>query len=435
MNSKWGVSNPYHDEQLFNRNLCLHYFYPLIRIETNKKTLDDSLENLDFGTLSIVVFQTIVNHMGTGTGASEEAIEDAIRHATLKMCPMATPIQLLKVIEKTRHALSNAAEGYCHFKERVFDFKSERFKNVNFHFIEKVETEYGDSCYALTNHGLSILLDSLNVPLENRQIGEELLLEESLRTGAIDQALIAAEQAKVLSMQYHRELTNKKDYLRLHYYNFSWKQDVLPQLEKAHDHVHRCINLEQRILATLSEKMGVSSSDDFRHMESIVKECLERHIRLSNILTNFHEEYIRQQELHGFLPRPVTHIPDPYEDLLIPLLSAHREIGTLLRDPLCRLFSGPNIPGCFDLNSGLTELFRPLYQVEDQPLADIPDKTMEIIELYEPQFTEEVIEQAKRILKEYIHHHDGFFLSDLLKSLEDRYSKLIQMAVIFVLRK
>ncbi len=201
------------------------------------------------------------------------------------------------------------------YLRRRFDFK----------LLVEVAAPDGEVYLRASDEAINVLVGALDTDVESAQIAAEVKLENLIRRGLLEDARLAAEQARYRTVQYAESLRHKLDATRRDVRSVDWLTTVPTLLDEALTHIESRYRAETAILANIADARDEATEPRRRRQAAdlvdVVNECIQRHTQLQARLQEAGATFRAEQDRQQFSDRPRRAAIDVFGQLLRPCLA------------------------------------------------------------------------------------------------------------------
>ncbi len=365
------------DEALVRRVKALACTAPLQALEDNKAGLG-RVDGRPYHMVELALhtIDQVAMAMDFNTGAEHAKVVEQVSHFAAVQVPAQSEQNHRAVAEWVLHKLINIGTI-----DRGFTWSYGRLETggaygrYDFDFKLLVEHSVADGRVYLrvTDEAINVLVGALDTDVESAQVAAEHKLDYLINRGRLEDAKLAAEQARYRTVQYGEYLRQYLDATRRDVRTVDWEQQVPSLLEEALQHIEERYRHESAILANITEHRD--SAQDARKKQQaaalvdIVRDCIHRHMQLQTRLQGAGALFRKEQDRQQFSGPPQRAAADIFNQLLVPLLGM--PVGAAMA-PVTEFFRSGMAPTPPTVTSMSTLVARLLaVRVESSPYAGI----------------------------------------------------------------
>ncbi|MFF3552274.1 hypothetical protein ACFYXL_02510 [Streptomyces tsukubensis] len=392
------------DDGLVRRVKALACTAPLQALEDNKR----SLGRVDAGPyhmveLALHTIDQVAMAMDFDKGAEHGKVIEQVSRFAAVQAPEQREHEHHTVAEWVLHKLINIGtvdRGFTWKYGRIEGQGSYSRYDFAFKLLVEHSTSDGRVYLRVTNEAINVLVGALDTDVESAQVAAEYKLEYLINRGRLEDAKLAAEQARYRTVQYGEYLRQYLDATRRDVRTVDWEQQVPRLLEEALEHIEERHRHESAILTNITEHRDSARDAQKKRQAAglveIVRECIHRHMQLQNRLqgagTLFREEQDRQQ----FSGPPQRAAVDVFNQLLVPILGLPAVAALTPVTDFFRSGVAPAPPGVTSMSTLIDRLLT--VRSESSPYAGtvpLPDVQADA---EQPPFSEEDQRTAGQLL-------------------------------------
>lgn len=316
------------DDGLVRRVKALACTAPLQALEDNKGSLGRvDARPYHMVELALHTIDQVAMAMDFDKGAEHAKVIEQVSHFAAVQVPDQQAHEHRAVAEWVLHKLINIgtldrgftwtygrvnAEGaYNHYK---FDFK----------LLVEHSTSDGQVYLRVTDEAINVLVGALDTDVESAQVAAEHKLEYLISRGRLEDAKLAAEQARYRTVQYGEYLRQYLDATRRDVRTVDWEQQVPTLLEEALEHIEARYRHESAILTNITEHRDgardTRKKQQAAGLVDIVRDCIHRHMQLQTRLQGAGALFRKEQDRQQFSGPPQRAAADVFNQMLVPLL-------------------------------------------------------------------------------------------------------------------
>jgi hypothetical protein len=383
------------------RVATLARMYPLHRFEASKAARHIDLGKHDLRTLSLMVFDAVIERMGLAAGAPRDEIIEALRPIIIAAEPNSDFGRVAEVATTVLDFLMNEEERRRAFREQMLVVENgvQVSKEVSFHYLQQVLGPNDEPLYRATVEGINLYTGTLGLDVEDAHAANAAVLKYQIGRGRFREAVATARQAVAITTQYEQKVQRALDIARRDITQVNWASEVLQTLGEARDHLRTRIDADNEILRAVEDHEDDANIQERGHIAELV-----RHIR---------ECQSRNSALHqAFRPRALGVLPDLEASVLrSSLMLAESRLDIETSWQLTAIFLPPSPPSIADGRRLIELLLAPPREYEG---ANSGLSEPEAEEMTQPadRFAEQDYRDADTLLEAA--PADGALISDLL---------------------
>ena len=392
-----------HEPSFPGRVAAFLRFSPVIEAAQSARRREWPDDGYDIVTLALAAIDLVVSRQGFAEEATRQDVVAALAGLAGLACPGRPPAEHLDVGGFVVDALLNRQGHQAKFRYVTSDYSSaehgHRQREVPFSLLEEHDhPARGENVLRATADAIIALIGGLNFDVEDEQVATEIVLERQLERNAFDSAIRSAERARLLSVGLAQELDRlvKQTRRDLRLVEDEWATDAPQRLETAREHIRERLATERHLLGKVQE--ALTSGENLilaaaRRIARLLEECQQRHEALHERVIEARSVFLDEQERQSFRPPALLNLPDPHQQVLLPLL----ELGQPAALPLAERFASdmlglqaPRLPRLYRLVNDLWSR-----RAESAPPGE-PDGDPELADPPAPLLRAEVIDVAVR---------------------------------------
>ena len=317
---------------LTHRLRVLLHAWPLHDLRRGDGYVEPEVRHYDSLTLALRTFDFIIEHMGLDQEADSPRVRGALApllesmDRAAELSPDAKRHDL--VVERLLAGLRNDGAGRHPFLLSYTDVDSDGLAVSRVLQVQLLRDQFqadGGIVLRLTNEGINLFLNALELDLESAQAAAEAVVESQLARGKFNEAVSAAKNARRQSLRYEERLTAVLRDTRRDIRRVDWHVEVPRMLEDACLHIETRLNVERNILTSADHQLQLlpEGSDRARQVAQIaelVRDCLQRHTGLHSTVMAARNVFLEEQTRQAFTPARPFAPPDLLRAILEPLL-------------------------------------------------------------------------------------------------------------------
>lgn len=387
------------------RNLLL--FRPLFHLELNKLRIGDEssgdkglFQGVDTHYLVLSALDFMMEGTTVNTGSTQQEVLARLSALAQAMKPVLTPTQALRVAEVVLDTLDNKADAYREFAPEYFDAARQTQRDMRFRLVTYQPDLEDVYRYRPTSEGYLVYLGMLDLAPEDSQELMEKMLDLLVKRGRFEAALEIARRARKLSLEYRQLIRDRLMQAYRAPGSVSWSRDLEGKMSAARSHVAARQAEDQRMEEAVREALQacdeIKTRQDLSKLLETLRSASLIRSNLVNDITVAPGKFLASQQ-SVFRARRPSGLPD-LEDRVLPqiaglpvsVLAAHA-------DNCISALYPPAWPKVYDLSNVCALL---LERRPEGPALDEDDGEIAPFEPPNEQFTQEVIGQVERWLKQ-----------------------------------
>ncbi|WP_221089706.1 zf-HC2 domain-containing protein [Deinococcus aquaedulcis] len=321
---------------LAKRSRVLLALEPLLALREWDARRDEGTRHYDTIALTLRAFDLIVESSGFGAEVNEETV---IR----ELLPLLHQMDLAAGVppDRGQHAafatrllsrLRNDEEARRPFRATYTDFDQGRpvIREVAFHLLEEQFIDDERFALRLSVEATNLFLSALDFEIEDAQAALEGVIQSQIERGRFEEAVQFARDARARSVQLQEKFDRLLRETRRDMRQVDWRTDMPRLLGEGLSHLQGRLRVEQEVIQTARERLehlspGSPEAQQVARIAALIDECFLRHTHLHHVLLGAREVFFTEQDRQAFAPRPRTHLPDLFREVLEPLLAAPRD--------------------------------------------------------------------------------------------------------------
>lgn len=360
----------------------------------------------DIVTLALAAIDLIVSHQGFEEEATRTDVVSVLADLAQLAAPDRPPGEHVDVAAFVVDALLNRPNHQARFRYVTSDYSSpehgHRHRAVPFSLLEEHDHPTRDeNVLRATADAINALIGGLDFDVEDEQVATEIVLGRQLERNAFGAALKSAERARLLSVGLSEELDRliKQTRRDLRTVEEEWATAVPDRLESAREHIRERLTAERHLLQKIREALA---SDDTkilaaaRRIAQLLEECQRRHEALHQRVIAARGIFLDEQERQAFRPPALITLPDPHQQVLLPVLELDRAMASTLTERFLVDMWGPRV-------THLPRLYRLINDLWSRRTSDTQDNRgedePELADPPLPLLRQEVIDVAVRAVR------------------------------------
>ncbi|MEU1281574.1 hypothetical protein [Streptomyces sp. NPDC005805] len=316
------------DDGLVRRVKALACTAPLQALEDNKGSLGRvDARPYHMVELALHTIDQVAMAMDFDKGAEHAKVIEQVGHFAALQVPEQGRHEHRAVAEWVLHKLINIGtldRGFTWRYGRVNGAGDYSRFDFDFKLLVEHSTSDGHVYLRVTDEAINVLVGALDTDVESAQVAAEHKLEYLINRGRLEDAKLAAEQARYRTVQYGEYLRQYLDATRRDVRTVDWEQQVPTLLQDALEHIEARYRHENAILTNITEHRDgardARKKQQAAGLVDIVRDCIHRHMQLQNKLQGAGALFRKEQDRQQFSGPPQRAAIDVFNQLLIPLL-------------------------------------------------------------------------------------------------------------------
>ncbi len=290
---------------------------PLFRLEASKNSYTDEegnplLEGLDTYYLCLAALYRVMEGEAGMKCYTREEVKHYLANIAQTIKPALSDENGNRVADIVIDTLDNARNSYVMFSYTYFHAPTGTTRQKDFRLVNYDDVD-DRRCILPTHEGYQVLMGTLDVPLEEKQILAQRMLTLLLERGHFQQALEVARDVWMKASEYRNHIRALLDNALRSPGTVNWEQSLLPYLEAASKHIDEAQNNLQHINDVIADKRSQAKGDN-RVALANTKDWAEKALRIRAVLLEeIHaapEQFKKAQALI-FRMRAPSGLPDP----------------------------------------------------------------------------------------------------------------------------
>ncbi|MFI6817207.1 hypothetical protein ACIBG7_32745 [Nonomuraea sp. NPDC050328] len=382
-------------------------FSPVIEAAQTAHRRDWPEDTYDIVTLALTAIDLVVARQGFEFEATRQDVVDALS----ALCGLAAPSrpvgEHVDVASFVVDALLNRPSGQAPFRYVTSDYSDQetghRRREVPFSLlVEHDHASRDENVLRATKDAINALIGGLDFDVEDEQVATELVLERQLARNAFDAALKSAERARLLSASLAEGLDRllKQTRRDLRIVTEEWAEAVPDRLDAARTHIRERLKSERLLLEKVRNALvsgEVKLLTSALRIAQLLEECQRRHEALHHRVIAARGVFLEEQERQAFRPPASVALPDPQQEILLPLLEWGSAAASSLTERFLTDMAGPRPPRLPRLYRLVNDLWARNGAVGAGERSD--EDEVELAELPAPLIRPEVVELAIRAVR------------------------------------
>jgi hypothetical protein len=288
---------------------------PLHQFEATKKTRSIDLSTYDMRTLSLMVFDAIIERMGLATGASREEISTALRPLIIAGDPQVDPARITEVVDTVLDFLLNEQDRRRAFREevRIVENGVQVTREVSFHYIQQLLGPNDQPLFRATVEGINLYTGTLGLDVEDAHTANAAVLKYQIGRGRFREAVATARQAVAISTGYAQKVRRALETAQRDIAQVDWVREILATLGDAREHLRGRIDADNEISAAVEEHQDDAEPHERGHVAELIghiRECQARHAELHRVVMEANDAWLGEHARQAFRPRAISALPD-----------------------------------------------------------------------------------------------------------------------------
>jgi len=329
-------------------------FSPVIEAVQGARRRDWPDDTYDIVTLALTAIDLIVSRQGFEMEVTRPEVITALANLTQAAAPDRPGEEHRDVAAFVLDFLLNRQGHQAPFRYVTSDYSSpqagHRQRQVPFSLVvEHDDPTQDENVLRATRDAINALIGGLDFDVEDEQVATELVLERQLARNAFDAALRSAERARLLSVSLAEELDQliKQTRRDLRLVADLCASTVPNRLHDAREHIRDRLNAERQLLAKARE--ALTSLEPrlvavARRISQLLEECQNRHESLHQRVITARGVFLDEQERQAFRPPAPVNLPDPHQQVFLPLLELGVADAAAVAEPFVTDMLGPRAP-------------------------------------------------------------------------------------------
>lgn len=343
---------------------------PLHSLQANRVMRGELWEDIDCYDLALEAIDTVVDHMGLGVATTREQCADLLARYAGELHPDAPTADLRAITVEVLERLIARRSG------TYMPAGSDRAHLFDFALLEEHPSLDGGVQLTATIAAVNVLVGGLDLDVASAQAASEAKVENLIRRRRFGDAVDAAREARLRSIQYAIEVQRIISDTRRDVRRAGWNATIPERLTEMLEHVSERTDSEQRMLEALrgerDELVTGELADQTSDLIETLTECFNRHRDLHRLLLEARATFHAEQHEQAFAPRMPTREFDITDDVLEPLAAMTIADATELIDALLARIFGPVRVPSFRLGQVLNMLLADP-RVSDGEGGETPD--------------------------------------------------------------
>ena len=301
---------------------------PLHRFENAKAARNLDLEKHDLRTLSLLVFDAIIERMGLAAGASQAEVIAALKPLINAAEPEANEARVIEVATTVLDFLLNESERRRAFSETVRVVEGGKYtcREVSFHYLQQVIGANDEPLFRATVEGINLYTGTLGLDVEDAHAANAAVLRYQIGRGRFRAAVATARQAVAIGTAYEQKVRRALDIARRDVTQVNWAGEILTTLDEARDHLLIRIDADNEILDAVEEHGEEAEPHERAHVSELVSHihaCKARHSALHVLVMDANESWLGEHSRQAFRARALGVLPDLEASILRASLQLH----------------------------------------------------------------------------------------------------------------
>lgn len=377
---------------------------PLHRFESGKAARNLDLGKHDLRTLSLMVFDAVIERMGLAAGASQDEIIGSLKPLIVAGEPKATGPRVIEVATAVLDFLMNEDERRRAFREemRVVENDVQVTREVSFHYLQQVLGPNDEPLYRATVEGINLYTGTLGLDVEDAHAANAAVLKYQIGRGRFREAVATARQAVAISTAYEQKVKRALDVARRDVTQVNWAEEILATLTEAREHLRTRIDADNEILRAVEEHEDDAELHERGHVAELVghiRACQSRHSSLHVLVIDANESWLGEHTRQAFRPRALGVLPDLESSVLrSSLMIASSRLDDVTTWQLTAAFLPPWPPAIAD-GRRLMELLLAPPREHEGAATDLSEPDAEEMSQAPDRFTEQDYRDADNLLE------------------------------------
>ncbi|MFJ9952562.1 hypothetical protein [Kitasatospora sp. NPDC091207] len=352
------------DEGLVRRAKALACTAPLQTLDAYKGSLEGiDARGYQMSQLGLHAIDQITVAMDFDHGADPDRVLGQLtRYAALQQ-PRHTDEQHRRIAEWVLNKLINVGTVDRGFRQICGRIDDDGYRTFAFDFKLIEERSAGGRLHLrTTDEAINVLVGALDTDVESSQVAAEHKLRNLIERGRLDDAKVAAEQARHRTVQYGEMLRRQLDATRRNVRTVDWENEIPDLLHAALTHIEGRYVMESQILGHITRRRDEADNPRYKQRAAelvvIVRECIGRHMRLQKHVQGAGAVFRREQDRQEFSGPPQRAALDLFGQLLVPALELPVSLALPVLADYFRAAVAPDPPDSVSLASIVTRLCR-----------------------------------------------------------------------------
>lgn len=329
-------------------------FSPVIEAVQAARRRDWPDGTYDVVTLALTAIDLVVSRQGFEMEATRSEVVAALAELAELAGPDRPSDEHRDVAAFVMDFMLNRQGHQAPFRYITSDYSSpqdgHRRREVPFSLVvEHDHPTRDENVLRATKDAINALIGGLDFDVEDEQVATELVLERQLARNAFDAALRSAERARLLSVSLAEDLDQliKQTRRDLRVVADQWARAVPARLHGAREHIRDRLNAERHLLAKTREALTSEEPrlvTAARRIAQLLEECQNRHESLHQRVITARGVFLEEQERQAFRPPASVSVPDPHQQVFLPLLELNLSEAAAMTEPFVTDMLGPRAP-------------------------------------------------------------------------------------------
>ena len=376
---------------------------PIARLSAERRRVifkDDPalVERVDLQYLCLSAIDFVMERTAISPGAEPEEIVLHVAGEAARMKPELTTSQQRRIGQVVLDYLSNAREGHKAFREEYYDAERDSHAFHDFRLLALSLSDDDVPRFKLALGAQTLTLAMLDISPAFAQEAEAMMIRRAVERGHFDDAHTLARRARMRSIHYSQFIDDRLFEARRSAGRVNWTADVVPELDRARDHLKERRDHESAIIDSVRGHIAHATGearDRLIDLMTTMADCHQRHAALLQRVGSASDEF-RELQVSAFRTHRTRGVPDLEDRILIPLLAAPMSITIDMSNAINLAFSAPSPPWLFNL--ALIFATATLPRSQDDPVATTDDHDIEEIRPVLPEFADEDLQDAEEWL-------------------------------------
>jgi hypothetical protein len=367
---------------------------PLHRFETTKAARNLDLANHDLRTLSLMVFDAVIERMGLTAGASHGDVVGALKPLIQAAEPQADVVRITEVATAVLDFLLNEDERRRAFSEevRVIEGESQITREISFHYLQQVLGPNDEPLYRATTEGINLYTGTLGLDVEDAHAANAAVLKYQIGRGRFREAVATARQAVAITMACEQKVRRALDIARRDVTQVNWADEILTTLGEGREHLRVRIDADNEILRAVEEHGDDAEVHEHAHIAELVEHihtCQTRNSALHVLVMGANELWLGEHARQAFRSRALGVLPDLEASVLrLSLRLPESRWDAEQSWQLAACFLPPSAPAIADGRRLMEFLLAPVRMNEEQN-PDLSEPEAEEMEQSPDRFTDQ----------------------------------------------
>jgi hypothetical protein len=309
-----------------DRQRSLAITSPLQQLDSTKGHI--GAQKHDIRTYCLYVIDQVALGMRAQRGERIDVVERVLGDLIAKCEPQVSAEKRGRIVTWVIEGLLNV-RGRGPFQETLTEFDASGSpRKIHYSFVLLEAKDLGDEMFYLvaSPEAIRLYTDLLARDVTDEQVANEYLFRFLVERGEWQKAAQESARMELLSLEYQQKIRRAVEITEMNVHAFSWRDSLVPILQRARQHVGDRIRTENSVLASLREKLSredaLSHLDraDLAKVEHTLDGVICRHTHLAQILMLANQRFAEAQDAQCYRARPLTTLANLESDLVRPIL-------------------------------------------------------------------------------------------------------------------